>query len=313
MLVMAAVFAGCGSDGGGSGEKGSGGAADARVKTVALNEKSDPASLVVGDGALWIALDGKLLEADPASGKIRRRIAIPVKGGPGNMAVDDETVWIVIFTRAKERLVGIDIESGKARGKPFAIPFAYPIEIVATGGFVWMASNLKGQRNLYRYDPKVGKFTKRIPGTGNRGLAGGADGLWLTSGDTLVKVDPDTARVAGGPYETAAGTSPVAVGEGVVWTATFDGTIERHDPASGDTIGENSGLVKLSDNLASGPLGTWIADSFEDRIIRLDPKTGDAAETIEGVDTQELAVGEDAIYAIAQGDEPSIYVITPGG
>jgi streptogramin lyase len=228
------------------------------------------------------------------------------------MAVDDRTVWLVVFTKAEEQLVGIDVKSGKVRGKPFAIPFEYPLQIVTARGFVWVASNLKGQSNLYRYDPEAGSFTKRIPGTGNRGLAGDANALWVVSSNELVKVDPAKARVAG-KAETAPSTGYVGVGEGVVWTGTFRGEVERHDPASGAPLGPSVKVAKLVDDVVSGPLGTWISDTAEDKLVRLDPKTGDVAETIEGVDTQELAVGEKAIYGIGSGDEPSIYVITPEG
>jgi streptogramin lyase len=313
MLVTGAALVGCGSEDGGDGASGASdkAASGAGVKTVAIGGDADPGSLAVGDGALWIGVDGKLLEADPVSGEVRRRIAVPVKGTPQYMAVDDETVWLVIFTKAKERLVGIDVKSGKVRGKPFAIPFEFPLQIVTARGFVWMASNLKGQGNLYRFDPKVGRFTKRIPGTGNRGLAGDADALWVTSEEELVKVDPAKARVAG-KATTARGTGYVGVGDGVVWTGTFRGEIERHDPVSGAPLGESTKVARLADEVVSGPLGSWISDTADEKIVRLDPKTGEVAETIEDVYTQELAVGEKAIYGIGNGDEPSIYVITPG-
>jgi hypothetical protein len=294
-LVLATTIAACGSDAGEKGapaRSGESGDRSGTVKTVPIGGNQDARSIAVGTDAVWIGTDGKLLEADPESGAIKRRVKVPVAGSPGSMAVDEKAV------------------TGKPVGKPFAIPFAYPIDIVAASGYVWIASNLKGQRNLYRYDPKAGKITKRIPNTGNRAMTGGDAGLWLTSDDGLVKVAPAKARVTGGPYESpAAGT--VAVEDGVVWTATIKGEVSRRDAESGDPLGESTVDVRLLDVLESGPLGTWIADSLEDELVRLDPETGQVSQTIEGVDSQGIAVGEKAIYATADEDDPAIYVVKP--
>lgn len=314
VVLFTAVLAACGesNDTPGGGSKDGGGV---DVKRVGIGEEDKPSSLVAGKDALWIGIDGKLLEADPLSGRIRRRIEVPVAGSPTHMAVDDETVWLVVFTEAEEQLVGVDIESGKVKRKPFKIPFQFPIEIVATKGFVWLSSNLKTKRDLYRYDPKAGRFTKRIPGVGNKALAGGEDGLWMTSDDGLVKVDPASARVVGGPFELPPKTNPVAVGEGVVWTATFTGDVTRYDPESGKQIGKRTGVARHLDDIAAGPLGTWVADFFSDRIIRLDPKTGRPSLTEKGVKTQDVAVGDRAVYG--SGEDPAdqfkggLYIITP--
>ena len=308
LLVLATSVAGCGSGSDAPAEKG--GSAGGDVKIVPIGGSQDAASIAVGTDAAWIGTDGRLLEADPESGAIKRSVKLPVAGTPGSMAVDETAVWLVIFTEKEERLVGVDAETGQPVGRPFVIPFQYPIDIVAAGGYVWIASNLKGQRNLYRYDPRAGKITKRIPNTGNIAMAGGEDGLWLTSDDGLVRVDPAEARVTGGPYKTPTG-GPVAVADGVVWTPTIEGALARHDATSGDPLGQSSVDVKLLSTLEAGPLGTWISDSGEDRLLRLDPETGKVSQTIEDVDSHEIAVGEQAIYATADEDVPSIYVIKP--
>lgn len=312
VALLAVAPAGCGGDDDDSagGQKTG---TNVEVKHVGIGEEDEPAAMVAGRDALWIGVDGKLLEADPVSGAIRRRIRLPVAGNPGEMAVDDQTVWLTVFTNSRERLVGVDIQSGKVEREPFVIPFQYPIEIVTTDGFVWLSSNHVRNRTLFGYDIEAGRITKRIPRVGNSGLAGGDDALWMTSDDGLVRVDPASARVTGGPFSLPPETNPIAVGDGVVWTATYTGIVSRSDPESGKPIGQSSDVAKLIDDLDSGPLGTWVSASFDDRIMRLDPKTGKPSLDVE-LDTQTVEVGDRAVYA--PGVDPKdefrggLYIVT---
>jgi len=114
---------------------------------------------------------------------------------------------------------------------------------------------------------------------------GGPPSNFEHSQDTLVKVDSGSgAIVARTPVE---GAGVVAVGEGGVWTAGYDGTVTHYDPQTGKALSsvhlllpkpvctdcsETEALAFLPNGIVVGEGAVWVSTARE-YIAQIDPRT----------------------------------------
>jgi YVTN family beta-propeller protein len=133
-------------------------------------------------------------------------------------------------------------------------------------------------RTVSRIDPASGHLVGRAIKTDavGRGIAVGAGSVWVTdeSSRRVVRIDPETNRVA----ETVSvgnGPTGIAFGERAVWVAnSLDGTVSRIDPQSAAVtaiviVGGGPGTV------AVGNGAVWVSAEFGQRLVRIDPDAAD--------------------------------------
>ena len=196
-----------------------------------------PIGLAVQDDAVWVVCcanaapgrhsDGKLIQIDPAGGRVTARIA--VRGGPFAVAADPQAVWVATAQGSAER---VDRVTSRVAA---VIPAGGPLggtQAVAIGhGGVWLAD--PGDSVVLRIDPAANRTIARIPVAWPHHLAVDEAGVWVVSGyeAALVKVDPALNRpVATVPDRYLRDLKGLTVGAGSVWATSGD-TVARIDPA----------------------------------------------------------------------------------
>jgi streptogramin lyase len=143
-------------------------------------------------------------------------------------------------------------------------------------------------------------------------VAVGEGGVWVADasgeslgGGDLVKLDPGSGSVAGGPFPTRASSFLIAVGEGGVFSADFEGMVSRNDAGSGDPTAGPVDLGGHIDDLAAGEGGVWVLDGERARVTRLDPasleRVGEPVKV--GETARAVAVGEGKVWVANAGDD----------
>jgi glutamine cyclotransferase len=148
------------------------------------------------------------------------------------------------------------------------------------GQHVWFAAGDK----LNAFDPANGKVQRSIEVAAHAGTAFDGKHLFQISEDRIQKIDPKTGRVlATIPAPGGGGDSGMAWAEGTLWVGQHRGRkIHQIDPETGAilrTIESNRVVTGVS--WVDGELwhGTWEGDESELR--RVDPRTGEALESLE--------------------------------
>ena len=148
------------------------------------------------------------------------------------------------------------------------------------GQQVWFASGDK----LNALDPASGKTLRSIDVASHAGTAFDGQHLFQIAEDRIQKIDPETGQVlATIPAPDGGGNSGLAWAEGSLWVGQYeDRKIHQVDPQTGAVLRtiESSRFV-TGVTWIDGELwhGTWEGD--ESGLIRIDPRTGEALETLE--------------------------------
>jgi glutamine cyclotransferase len=147
------------------------------------------------------------------------------------------------------------------------------------GRQVWFAS---GDR-LNALDPESGMVLRSIDVAADAGTAFDGKHLFQIAGKRIQKIDPDTGRVLATIPAPGDGDSGLAWAEGTLWVGQHRGRkIHQVDPETGAILRtiESSRLV-TGVTWVEGELwhGTWEGD--ESDVRRIDPDTGEVAETLE--------------------------------
>jgi hypothetical protein len=225
--------------------------------------------MAAGAGALWVVGSDEINRIDPASDTVTASIPVGATGsGPASVAVGAGAVWV-----------------------PVAVP-----------GTLW------------GINPGTNKVTSRIPLDGPlRGsisVSAGHDAVWVAccgqgpgasaSGGRLLRVDPRRKRVVA---DIALPASPVAVAadDAGAWVATAGGQVlmvsgRRNRVAA--TI-DAGGPLGFSQTIAVGAGGVWLADPFDEQVVRIDPRTRRIMARIPAGAVTTLAVTTDGVWALS--------------
>ncbi len=160
-----------------------------------------------------------------------------------------------------------------------------PPRIAVGEDAVWVAQGA----DLHRLDPATGEITRTttvLPARRSSDIESVAvrDGLVrVTAGRTAVLVDAggvvvrrtrlDRPPSAGIGHRPTARAGLVAIGDGVVWTLTDDGTLTGREPGSGRAV---AGPVDVGDDprtLATGDAAVF-AGLRHPSVVRVDPASG---------------------------------------
>jgi glutamine cyclotransferase len=156
------------------------------------------------------------------------------------------------------------------------------------GRNVWFAAG----DTLNAFDPASGKTVRSIAVAADAGTAFDGRHLFQLAGDRIQKIDPQTGRVLA-TIPAPGGASGLTWAEGTLWVGQYrDRKIHQVDPETGAILRTiESKRFVTGVTWIDGELwhGTWEGD--ESDLRRVDPRTGEALETLEmppGVDVSGL-------------------------
>jgi hypothetical protein len=226
--------------------------------------------MVAGAGSLWVVGSDQINRIDPATDTMTASIPVGATGsGPGGVAVGAGSVWVPVAVPGA--LWGINPGTNKVSARiPLGGPLRGSISVGASRGAVWVA----------------------CCGTSSTGTS--------ASGGRLLRVDPRRKRVVA---DIALPASPVAVAADAsgAWVATAGGQVllvsERRNRVAA-TI-DAGGPLGFSQTIAVGAGGVWLADPFDEQVVRIDPRTRRVMARIPAGAATTLAVASDDVWALS--------------
>jgi hypothetical protein len=226
--------------------------------------------MVAGAGALWVVGSDEVVRIGRATDGVSARIPVAATGsGPAAVAVGAGAVWVPVAVPGA--LWGIDPGSNKVTARiPLGGPLRGAISVSAAGDTVWVA------------------------------CCGGAGAGVAASDGRLVRVDVHRKRVVADIHLPANPMAIAADGTGV-WVATADGQVllvGRRRNRVLTTI-DAGGPLGFSQTIAVGAGGVWLADPFDEQVVRIDPRTRRVMARIPAGAVTTLAVSRDAVWALS--------------
>ena len=227
-------------------------------------------SMAAGAGALWVAGSDQVSRVDPATNSVAATIPMAATGaGPAGVAVGTGAVWVPVAVPGA--LWGIDPVTDKVTSKiPLDGPLSRSISVTAAGDTVWVA----------------------CCGQSGSGVS--------TSSGRLLRVDTRRKRVVADIALTA---SPVAIAAdaSAVWVATAGGQVLMVSPRRNRVTAtiNAGGPLAFDRSIAVGAGGVWLADPFDEQVVRIDPKTRRVTARIPAGAVTTLAVTGDTVWALS--------------
>jgi YVTN family beta-propeller protein len=201
---------------------------------------------------------------------------------PSNMTVGNELLWVIAGTS----IVRIDPKTSQVVGD--AIQAGIQIEDLAFGdGALWVTSVGSGDLGapneadaVSRIDPDTGEVLSTVKvSRGPMSLAFTPEAVWVVnfgmSGNTVIRIDPQTGQIVGDPVQTGRAPLSVTVGEGSLWVANHDAhTITRIDLATNQVLA-NITVPSEPHRVAYGEGAVWVANFHVNSVTRIDPQTNE--------------------------------------
>jgi hypothetical protein len=226
--------------------------------------------MAAGAGAVWVVGSDEVTRIDPATNSVRARIPVAATGsGPAAVAVGTGAVWVPVAVPAA--LWGIDPGSNKVAARiPLGGPLRGSISASAAGDTVWVAC--------------CGEA-----GTGS-----------TSSGGRLLRVDPRRKRIVA-DIHLPANPAAIAADATGAWVATADGQVlmvSRRRNRVVATI-DAGGPLGFSQTIAVGAGGVWLADPFDEQVVRIDPRLRRVMARIPAGAVTTVAVTGDVVWALS--------------
>jgi YVTN family beta-propeller protein len=226
--------------------------------------------MAAGAGALWVVGSDQISRIDPATDSVTATIPVGGTGsGPDGVAVGAGAVWVPVAVPGA--LWGIDPGTNKVTSKiSLDGPLRGTIAVAATRDSVWVA------------------------------CCGAPGGDAQGSGGRLLRVDPRRERVVA---DIALPAMPVAVAAdpSAAWVATAGGQVlqvsQKRQRVTA-TI-DAGGPLGFSQTIAVGPGGVWLADPFDEQLVRIDPERRRVMARIPAGAATALAATTDAVWALS--------------
>jgi hypothetical protein len=238
------------------------------VATVATDGFS--VGMAAGAGALWVAGSDEVRRIDPATNTVAARIPVGASGsGPAAVAVGAGAVWMPVAVPGA--LWGVDPDSDKVTARiSLGGPLQGAISVSATRDTVWVA------------------------------CCGESSAATHASGGRLLRIDPRRKRVVA---DIALPASPVAIAADPsgAWVATAGGQVLLVGPKRNRVVATIAagGPLGFSQTIAVGAGGVWLADPFDEQIVRIDPRTRRVTARIPAGAVTTVAVTGDAVWALS--------------
>jgi hypothetical protein len=226
--------------------------------------------MVAGAGALWVVGSDEVIRVDPGTDSVRARIPVAATGsGPAAVAAGAGAVWVPVAVPAA--LWRIDPGSNKVKERiPLGGPLQGSISVSAAGDTVWVA------------------------------CCGEAQAGFPTSSGRLLRVDPHRRRVVA-DIPLPANPAAVAADATGAWVATADGRVLLVSRKRNRVVAaiDAGGPLGFSQTIAVGPSGVWLADPFDEQVVRIDPRTRRVMARIPAGAVTTLAVTGDAVWGLS--------------
>jgi YVTN family beta-propeller protein len=213
----------------------------------------------------------------PAFDRGRFAAVIPLPGA-ATMTVADGRLWVLTGAGT---VVQVDPRINAVVGKPLRVPA--DAEAIAVGaGALWVARVAPGdlatphKDQVTRIDLASGRVVATIKvRRGPLDLAATLGAVWVTNsgggGDSVVRIDPHTNRLAGRPVSTGDSPQSLATGGGSLWVANHDArTVTRIDPASGTVLADIP-VPSEPHRVAYGAGAAWVGNWHDNSVSRIDP------------------------------------------
>ena len=226
--------------------------------------------MVAGAGALWVVGSDEVTRVDPGTDSVTAGIPVAATGsGPAAVAVGAGAVWVPVAVPAA--LWAIDPGSNKVTGRILlGSPLRGSISVSAAGNTVWVAC--------------CGETSAGFPASSGR----------------LLRVDPHRRRVVA-DIPLPANPAAIAADATGAWVATADGRVllvSRKRNRVVTTIAAG-GPLGFSQTIAAGAGGVWLADPFDEQVVRIDPKARRVMARIPAGAVTTLAVTGDAVWGLS--------------
>ena len=275
---------------------------DAKPRVVAdISVGSGPVAVATSQNAVWIANgdDGTVSRMDSKERKIVATIGIG--GEVSDLAVGYGTIWVAGGN--DETLTRIDPRINAVEARLIfgrADPLhPRPIFAVATGAGAVWVTR---GNHVLRIDPDTNEVTLDISIDQPRSLVVGAGALWITTAsERMVRIEPSTGAVTGRISLPAQAYAPVA-SRRTLWAVVGigGGEIWRFDADTGSPTGTiRIGQVPVDLALAGGTL--WVATIVDRSVSRIDGVTGRIEASVR-VDQRPTAIasGEGAVWVAVE-------------
>jgi len=286
-LLLAALAAGCGGDGG---------------KPQAGNKAAGPARTA----GVWVTNTDMMKTAvyriDPVSNKVVATIELD--GLSKGIAADGTSVWLTDFGNGKVWRIDAATNKIVATVKVGEAPTA----VAAGHGAIWVANSTKG--TLSRIDPAANKVVATIPVTNSllNSICILDNAVWVASVNMMVsRVDPATNAVTG-RIRVKTNPSGVSGGFGSLWVGDPMGKkVLRLDPAAMKPVA----AIKTGNtqNTACADGFVAAANYAEGSVVFIDPKENKVTGEVKtGKNQAAIALGHGAVWT-ASRHENTVYRI----
>ena len=229
--------------------------------------------MVAGAGAVWVVGSDEVTRIDPATDSVTARIPVAATGsGPAAVTVGAGAVWVPVAVPAA--LWGIDPGSNKVTARiPLGGPLRGSISVSAAGGTVWVACC---------------------------GQAGSGSPTSGAPGGRLLRVDPHRKRVVA-DIHLPANPAAVAADATGAWVATADGQVLMVSRKRNRVVAaiDAGGPLGFSQTIAVGASGVWLADPFDEQVVRIEPKSRRVMARVPAGAVTTLTVAPDAVWALS--------------
>jgi YVTN family beta-propeller protein len=213
-----------------------------------------------------------------------------------------------------------DLGGNESSGSPAAVAATITVgpgadHVAVDSGGVWVT--IAPTSTVARVDPNSNRSSPIALVSQPHSIAAGDDGLWVSTGDALVRIEPGTDPSQTRSLNVPVGIqlSEVAVGEGSVWaTAAQEGELVRLDQRT-QQVTARIGVGPLPDSVAVGEGGVWVANRLgggPGTVTRVDPSSNGVVATIGvGGRPDEVAVGLGSVW-VANANDGTVTRINPG-
>jgi YVTN family beta-propeller protein len=257
-----------------------------------------PSSVVVGEGAVWVANydDKTVSRIDPTTRAVVANIALPAT--PTDLASGAGALWIAHGILGSVSRLDTSVNS-VSKTIEDAAPRSTGGAVAVGEGAVWLASSIG---TVTRIDPTGNKTAgEGVAGASPSAIAAGEGYIWVANagGNSVSQMNP---RTVGEVRQITVGRRPraLAVGDGAIWVANeSDDNVFRIDAASGSVTPISVGDGPTA--IAFGSSAVWVANSADGSVSRIDPSTNEVAKTIKlGNRPSGIAVGNGRVWVTVQ-------------
>jgi virginiamycin B lyase len=236
-----------------------------RVISAALRRSVPPSPSAAAPATTTASTPGSSTARPPAAVVA----TIAVDAGPTQVTVAGGAVWVGGWDSG--RLVRVDPATNRVVARiPVGRPQQSPIAIAATPQAVWVVDF--GDARVLRVDLASNRVVARIPVRGGAGgIAAGAGGVWVTSGEGgdqqhgwVQRIDPSRNRIVATTAVPGGGLWDVVTVGSWVWVGSEGGGLWRIDAHTTRVItirrpgGPEAGAGGVG-HLAAGAGAVWVA------------------------------------------------------